>query len=182
MQDDLMYDKRWKKKYSLKKELLKCSFLAVLLIGIAYSLPYHEEPAQLKNPSSCKGCHNRHDAMSRYFEHKGSPDPRRMATAVLETSRPRLMAKIAVTETNANPNLRKYGYKKRHSGAFGVAERDWGEVSDNPVDQALQSERALKEFERIHSGNIEKALNNYGGDKTKRTYAQNILKDLEEIP
>lgn len=187
LETDLMYnDKRWRKKFNLKKELLKCSILVTLLIGIAYSLPYHEEPALLKDPSSCKGCHNRHDAMSRYFESKGSPDPQRMATAVLETNRPRLMASIAVRESQGNPKAVGDGGKSK--GAFQCQTKHWaklmheGKVSKDPVVQALDSERILEEFIAANNGDLKKALNGYNGDLTKKVYAKNILKEAKNIP
>lgn len=130
----------------------------------------------------CNECHNRKMAMSRYFEKHGSPTPDEMAEAVLKRKSPKLLARIAVVETNADPTKRKYGYKKRHDGAFGVNRNDWGKVSENPVEQAIQAEMALDDFTKSSKNKIRVALNNYGGDKTKQEYADKILKEFSEVP
>lgn len=130
----------------------------------------------------CSECHTREWAMAIYFKNNGSPAPRKMAKAVLATKSPKLFARIAVEETNGNHKLRKYGYKKAHDGAFGVNRKDWGAVSDDPVEQAIQAEMALDTFIKESKGNLKVALNRYGGDRTRQTYAQLILKELQEVP
>lgn len=179
MQDDLMYNKRWRKKP-------KYGYLVLFVVCIAILFAYHfsyKETVELKKchvTNNCTFCHNRHAAMSAYFESKGSPDPHRMATAVLETSRPRLMASIAVRESRGNPKAVGDGGKSH--GSFQVQKRHWGKVSNDPVEQALQSERILDELIAENNGNLRKALRAYNGEQKKNVYAQNILKELEFIP
>lgn len=105
-----------------------------------------------------------------------------MAHAVLTTKSPRLMSAIAKVESNGNPSLRRTGYKHKHSGAFQVNPKHWGEVSHDAIEQALQAENILEVLVKEHNGNIKKALNAYGGDRTRRTYAKNILAELENVP
>jgi len=187
LDSDLLFDKRWQRKRKTLFELYKCAFLIVVIILIAYSLPYHEKPAQYKDAAAtCAVACHRHVALSRFFESKGSPDPRRMATAVLETNRPRLMASIAIRESHGNPKA--VGDGGRSKGAFQTQPRHWSKlmhekkVSKDPVIQALDSERILDDLLVENNGNMKKALSAYNGERTRKVYAQNILKDLEMVP
>lgn len=162
-------------------------FIVILiLVCIVYPMVQsHEYKKRLLNPSLQKSHRTLTDKearMAAYFHKNGSKSPEEMAVAVLNTKSPRLMARIAVVETNANPDLRKYGYRKAHDGAFGVNRYDWGKVSHRAIDQALQAEDALDTFVKDHKGNIIRALNNYGGDKSKKTYANLVLAKLHEVP
>lgn len=80
-----------------------------------------------------------------FFRQHGSPEPQRMAQAVLATKRPRVMAAIAVVESNGDPYA--IGDNGRARGAFQVWSH-WGRVPhpDYPALQALQSERILEEL------------------------------------
>jgi|GEM_PF-4134886 len=133
------------------------------------------------NSIKCTICHSKQAAFQRYFEKIGSPQPEKMAAAVLATKKPRLMAAIAKVESNGNPDVKATGYKKRHDGAFQVNRNIWGAVSQDAVEQAIQAEMVLDEH-RKDSKNLKAALNAYGGDKTKKRYAYNILKELEDVP
>lgn len=183
MQDNLMYDKRWRKKPKYGRVAVLLIMFVVALIVAGHDFSYKE---QTLSPKTCNTSCHRHVALSRYFESKGSPDPQRMATAVLQTSRPRLMASIAIRESHGNPKAVGDGGKSK--GAFQVQAKHWRsllhekQVSKDPVVQALDSERIIEDLIESNNGNLRKALNAYNGDFTKRTYAQNILKDLEEIP
>jgi hypothetical protein len=181
-----MENKAWKQKH-YKVEIKSVTFLVVLLV-VALIIAGHDfafnEPVpqpkieMLKSHGSV--LNPRHAALSAFFASKGSPDPQRMATAVLGTKRPRLMAAIAVRESGANPKAVGDGGKSR--GSFQVQARHWGRVSKDPVEQALQSERILEELLADNKGNLKKALNAYNGDTRRKVYAQNILNELQNIP
>ena len=104
-----------------------------------------------------------------------------LATACLETHSPRLMAAIAIKE-GATITSRKGGYKKQYQGAWQVNPKIHGYVSHDATMQALQAECILEDLVKENKGNIKKALNQYGGDITKRKYADNIIKELQNIP
>ena len=180
MQDDLMYDKRWRKKPKYGRVAILLILFAVVLIVVGHDFSYRE------TMQNCTGCHNRQMSMSQFFKRKGSPDPQRMATAVLETRRPRLMAAIAVRESNGNPKAVGDGGRSR--GSFQVQAKHWKpllhekKVSKDPVIQALDSERIIDDLIAANNGNLKKALNAYNGDTKKKVYAKNILADLEFIP
>lgn len=183
MQDDLMYNKRWRKKPKYGRIALILMLFVVSIVVFGHDFSYKEQTTTLKTCNT--SCH-RHVALSRYFKRKGSPDPQRMATAVLETSRPRLMASIAVRESGGDPKAVGDGGKSK--GAFQTQERHWRHrmherhVSKDPIIQALDSERILEDFIIANNGDLKKALNGYNGDMTKRTYAKNILKEAKNIP
>ena len=133
----------------------------------------------------CTMCHNAQfhnkEKLSSYFKRKGSPEPEVMADAVLRTKNPRLLAAVATCETGGNHRVRSRGYKSRHDGAFQVNPRDWGKVSPNAADQALQAEAILKELV-VEKGGIVAGLNAYGGDSKRKVYAKNILSELAGVP
>lgn len=139
-----------------------------------------------KGQLDCSKCHSselsKKQRMVSYFIRKGSPEPEKMADAVLQTHNPRLLASIAVRETRGDHTVRRTGYRKQHDGAFQVNPRYWGKVSKDPIEQALQAESILVELQETHQGDLRKALNAYGGDTTKRMYAYNVLKELQEVP
>lgn len=128
--------------------------------------------------TACFQCHQR-DMMSKYFKRNGSKSPEVMADAVLKTRSPRLLAAIAKIESSGNHNVRNTGYKRRHSGAFQVSAKDWGRVSHDPAEQALQAERILEELTTTMS--IKKALATYGGDSTDK-YGRKVLAEMRRVP
>ena len=129
---------------------------------------------------SCTECHRptAHAKMTEYFKRSGSPVPAKMATAVLMTSRPRLLAAIATVETQGNPSKRNTGYRHRHHGSFQVNPRYWGKVSSDPVAQAMQADKILDELIGVYG---KKALSVYGGDSTSK-YQRTVLAELAEVP
>lgn len=117
-----------------------------------------------------------------YFHKSGNKHPEQMAKAVLATPQPKLMAAIAVRgEKNTPYTVRKGGYKKRHTGSFQQNEKDWGKVPYTPLEQAIKAEKDLSGLIQ-EKGNFEAALNQWGGDKTKKVYAKNILEELNKVP
>lgn len=169
-----------KKKQSKRTAASVVLFLICVVVLFAYDFAAKDSVVQSAPQKSCNSCHNRHDAMSRYFEKKGNPTPQRMATAVLETTRPRLMASIAVRESHGNPKAVGDGGKSR--GAFQVQGRHHGRVSNDPIEQALQSERILDELIAENNGNLKKALSAYNGERTRKVYAKNVLAELVNVP
>jgi hypothetical protein len=156
------------------------AFAVTICIGAVNSVHNQEiqgipDHSQLQmEQKRCTECHDKEMEMAQFFSKHGSPEPKRMAQAVFATKRPKIMAKIAVTETNGNPHKRAYGFNKAHDGAFGVNRKDWGKVSKNPTEQALQAELALDTFLK-EKKNMKTALNAYGGDVSFQTYADKIL-------
>ena len=120
-----------------------------------------------------------HYDLADYFQRKGSPHPERMATAVLETKKPRLLAAIAAVESQGKESAknRKSGAK----GAFQVKSKFHGRVSKDAVEQALQADRILDDLYDEKDGNLRKALNAYGGD-TRGKYAKQVLAELQNVP
>lgn len=167
------------------------SVAAILAIGIATGAG---ATMTLKSCSSipAPACVKSHGAdvdeqkkirFAKYFEKNGSKTPGILADAVLaaKPSNQRLLAAVAVKETGGNPHVRRGGLNGRHAGAFQVNPKYHGRVSYDPVEQALQAERILEDLVAA-KGDITAALNSYGGDKTRRVYAQNILAELAEVP
>lgn len=174
----------FEEEYKRDKQILFCAWLVVGLCTIAITATLRS--VTQKHPQvNCGTCHNteshRHQKMSAYFRKNGSPEPEVMANAVLRTRNPRLLAAVARVESNGRPALRSTGYRKRHHGAFQVSSKDWGKVSPNAAEQALQAEAILKELVE-EKGGIISGLNQYGGDKTHKRYARTILAELEQVP
>ena len=128
----------------------------------------------------CSSCHNRQMSMTKYFTQNGSKSPEEMAYAVLQTKSPRLLASVAVVESNGNPHLRNTGYKKRHHGAFQVNPKHWGKVPKDAVGQALQVQDILSKLAGERRP-IETTLNLYGGDSTDQ-YQKRVLAELTRVP
>lgn len=178
--------KSWKRKERNEKILLFLCACAVVLLG--YSCP-REKPKVECLPShsiidvSQNFTWNR---MVSYFKRHGSCTPQLMATAVMETKRPTLMAAIAVKESGGN--LKALGDHKKSKGAFQVQPKHWKallhekRVSKDAITQALDSERILDALLAENNGNMRKALNAYNGDTIKKKYANKILAELQNCP
>lgn len=179
----LRYKARRRKRYGVYGFLVVGTIIFAALV--AKSCDQQEQEALRKSLMSCIPAHkditNEEWKMSLYFQKKGSKKPVEMAQAVLKTKKPRLMAAIAVVETNGNPEVRRSGYKKRHHGAFQVNPKYWGPVSHDALSQALQAEDALDTFKKTSKGKLTVALNYYGGDSTD-AYSKRILAELSEVP
>ena len=119
-----------------------------------------------------------------FFRRHNSPEPQRMAQAVLQTDRPRLMAALAVAESNGNP--RAIGDSGKAHGAFQVWPSYHGRVHHDPTAQAVQAERILEELIGDEPrGRLLQALSAYNtGSYTSRTghrYAQRVIKLMREV-
>jgi hypothetical protein len=155
--------------------------LGMIIIMVARSCDREPMPAVTKQ-AACVGCHNRTVALVNYFKKSGSRSPQEMADAVLNSHRnSRLLAAVAVVESGGNPRVVRSGYKGRHHGAFQVNPRHWQDVPLDAAGQAKQAERIIEELLMDHNG-IVPALNAYGGDKTHKKYALNVLKELQNVP
>lgn len=133
-----------------------------------------EKPQQL---SDCMTCH-RKVAYTKYFQ--GSLDPQAMATAVLATKSPKLLAAMHVAGEKRSPHTsRKGGRGGKYGGAWQTGPH-FGKVPDSVTEQALIAELAIGTHFADAKGDMVKALNGYGGDKTKKQYAYNVLRELEE--
>lgn len=112
------------------------------------------------------------------FKASGSTQPEVMAKAVLATKKPRLMAAIAIKESNGNPGA--IGDNGASKGAFQVQSKHWGVVPNDAIKQALQSERILEELSRASRGRLRCTLAMYNGGpnppaKSYR-YADSVIK------
>ena len=152
--------------------------LGMLVLSGVKKCEMEPQPAIIKR--DCGLCHNRTMSMTLYFERAGSKTPEQLAIAVLATKSPRLLAAIHVKGEKLSPyTSRNTGYKKRHSGAWQVSSKDWGTVSKNPTEQALQAEMIL--IELTNKRPIRQALNIYGGDSTD-AYSKRVLAELVKVP
>lgn len=119
--------------------------------------------------------------LEEYYRKSGSRSPKEMASAVLITKRPRLMAAMSVVESDGNYTVRNTGYKRRHSGAWQVNPYFWGEVPDDPKEQALQAQKILDTYLKKSKGDMTTALNKYGGC-SRGLYSRSITKELQNVP
>jgi hypothetical protein len=179
---DLKHYGRKEPNYNRMLEVFSLAIILAVFGLVIWELQFHPRN---RGQLDCQKCHSRElqkrDKLANYFRKNGSKTPEEMANAVLQTRSPRLMAAMAVRESGGNHNIRKTGWKRQHNGAFQVNPKHWGKVSDDPIAQALQAEAILTELTQ-ETGGIRKALNAYGGDRTKRVYAANILRELQEVP
>lgn len=151
--------------------------LGMILLATVRSCDQDTEPVTAS--VQCNQCHNQQMSLTTYFKDNGSRTPEEMAYAVLQTKSPKLLAAMAVVESDGNHAIRNRGYKKRHDGAFQVNPSIHGKVSSDPVEQALQAERILTELTDKHP--IKVALSVYGGDSSE-AYQQKVLTELLHVP
>lgn len=172
-----------KAKQKRKQVIIRSIYVVVVfvLILFLYSFAKNKDKAQCVK-SHGYGLSIKEMKYLAYFHKSGNKHPEQMAKAVLATPQPKLMAAIAVRgEKNTPYTVRRGGYKKRHAGSFQQNEKDWGKVPYTPLDQALKAEKDLSGL--VHEkGNFVAALNQWGGDKTKKVYAKNILEELFIVP
>ena len=131
--------------------------------------------------NTCTQCHNYTTQMEEYFKRSGSRAPKEMANGVIHTGKTKLMAAIAVVESNGNPHISKRGYRQHHDGAYQVNPHYWGRVPQDATGQTKQAEKILQELIE-DKGSVTKGLNAYGGDVTKKRYAVAVLEELRRVP
>lgn len=122
------------------------------------------------------------EKIEKMFTKYGSPVPKQMTNAVNATKRPELMAAIALQESDGTPwATGKAGEK----GAWQVMEKDWGVVSKNPIDQAMQAEKILDELLEASKGDVKKALSMYNGGsrppKKSYKYADSVITKWKKL-
>ena len=120
----------------------------------------------------------RGDHLADAFQTAGSPDPHLMAKACRATKDPKLMAAVAIVESNGTPHA--VG-RSGERGAWQVIPKVWGSVPKSADGQARQAERILDELVAASPRrSLRCALARYnGGDKPKAVsyrYADKVLK------
>jgi hypothetical protein len=142
----------------------------------------HSELKPEVNTCMTSKCHTRKWAMIRYFESRKNPHPVESATAVLATTKPKLIAAIITKgEKNTPYWKRNHGWKNRHNGMGGVNEKDWGKVPANPIDQAKQIDWVIDELLDQHKGSRKMAISHYGGDSTDNYWNQ-VSAEINKVP
>ena len=121
---------------------------------------------------------NRNDKLVSAFQAAGSPVPHEMAQACRATKNPKLMASVAIVESNGTPHA--VG-RSGERGAWQVIPKVWGSVPKSADGQARQAERILDELVAASPrGSLRCALARYnGGDRPKAVsyrYADKVLK------
>ena len=179
---DYNEDSSWKQR---KSNPIALVFFACVVLGVV--LAGHS--CATKEKIKLQKCHSgikpsiREIKMAEYFRINGNKHPKLMAHAVLQTHKPKIMASIAVKgEKNSPYTSLSGGYKKRHVGAWQVNEQLHGFAGREPVQQALKAEAVLDDILKECKGDLRKALNIYGGDKTEKIYAENILAEIQRVP
>lgn len=123
------------------------------------------------------------DTLQTFFTAHGSPVPSVMASAVLQTKNPNLLAAVAVKESTGTPWA--VGDSGKSHGAFQVQEKHWGEVPSDAVDQALQAEKILEELVRASRGRLRQGLARYNGGRNpppvSHRYAMSVLRIKEVL-
>ena len=112
------------------------------------------------------------------FERAGSPVPNQMAKACMKTKNPKLMASVAIVESDGTPWAKG---KAGERGAWQVIPKEHGQVSSNVNEQALQAERILDELVAASPrGSLLQGLSAYNtgsyNSKVGRQYAMKVLK------
>jgi hypothetical protein len=109
------------------------------------------------------------------FKLHGSPEPEVMACAVTNTKKPKLMAAMAIIESNGN--TKAVGDSGQSKGAYQVQAKHWGEVPATATEQAQQAERILEELVQSSRGRLRSGLTKYNGKGRKaRQYADRVLR------
>lgn len=115
--------------------------------------------------------------MIQVFKKHGSTHPEEMAVAVTKTKNPKLMAAIAIKESNGRP--RAVGDSGASKGAWQVQEKHWAKVPPTATEQALQAEKILEELVASSRGRLLQALSRYNSGKPNsrigKRYAKNVI-------
>lgn len=166
--------------------LLMVLIALVISVGIFITDHRKADPVKisLKPLVNCNAsqCHIR-VAMIRYFEKRKNPEPVKMTDGVLAvTKKHRTLAAAVVTkgEKNSPITARNTGYKRRHSGAYQVSEKDWGPVPKDAIGQSQQFEDIMTDLIRGFK-NKSDALNQYGGCTTGK-YAEKVMREELLVP
>ena len=121
---------------------------------------------------------NRNDKLADAFHNAGSADPHLMAKACRATKDPKLMAAVAIVESNGTPHA--VG-RSGERGAWQVIPKVWGSVPKSADGQARQAERILDELVAASPRrSLLQGLSAYNtgryNSKVGRQYAMKVLK------
>lgn len=121
---------------------------------------------------------NRNDKLASAFQAAGSPVPHEMAQACRATKNPKLMASVAIVESNGTPHA--VG-RSGERGAWQVIPKVWGSVPKSADGQARQAERILDELVAASPRrSLLQGLSAYNtgsyNSKVGRQYAMKVLK------
>lgn len=116
------------------------------------------------------------------FRANNSPVPHEMAAAVVNRKRPRLLASVAIIESNATP------WAVGDAGevsAWQIIEDDWGPVGETTADHAKKAEDILEKLLKENNGNIRISLEKYNGGphpgEKSRRYAQKVIETINKV-
>ena len=120
---------------------------------------------------------NRNDKLVSAFQAAGSPVPHEMAQACMKTKNPKLMAAVAIVESNGTPHA--VG-RSGERGAWQVIPKVWGSVPKSADGQARQAERILDELVAASPrGSLLQGLSAYNtgsyNSKVGRQYALKVM-------
>lgn len=172
---------------SKKKRTLREMSLIVVGVLIIIAL-FHTAIRRYDKPSlEMKKCHTSGLSVETlkyqaYFRQAGAGiHALEVAQAVQHSKRKRLTAAICKVESGGKKTA--YNRRTKVNGLYQVDKRYWGKVDTNSaLAMTAQHDVIMDELLTASNGNLKKALNAYGGDTIKRTYAENILKELNKVP
>lgn len=150
--------------------------IAAMSIGQCLKEPRHAQPVvQQVSPTEVK--------IQEAFTKAGSPVPQQMAKACMKTKNPKLMASVAIVESDGTPWARGTSGEQ---GAWQVIGKHHGAVPNDAVGQALQAERILEQLvEESPRGSLLQGLSAYNTGKhtsrVGRKYAMKVMKVRNSI-
>jgi len=116
-----------------------------------------------------------------FFEANAGIHALEVAKAVQQSKRKRLTAAICMVESGGKKTA--YNRRTKVDGLYQVDPTFWGKVNTkSALAMTAQHDAIMDELLVASNGNLKVALNKYGGDSTKKVYAQNILKEMERTP
>ena len=116
-----------------------------------------------------------------FFEANAGIHALEVAKAVQQSKRKRLTAAICMVESGGKKTA--YNRRTKVDGMYQVNPAFWGKVNTkSALAMTAQHDAIMDELLAASNGNLKVALNRYGGDSTKKVYAQNIMKELERTP
>ena len=154
--------------------ILLVTGMTIAAMGIGQCM---KEPRQAPAPVAVKAS-KVETQIHAAFEKAGSPVPQQMTQACMQTQNPKLMAAVAIVESDGTPWAKG---KAGERGAWQVIGNHHGTVPNDAVGQALQAERILDELRVADSGrSLRRALAQYNGGTKPRAksyrYADRVLK------
>ena len=161
-------------------------FLLVIYIKSCEPVPAVAKPRIDINDVKCGYCHyeSRHSKLTEYFKSKDLPtDPAKLATAVLQTPYPKILAAIAVAERSPATST-KGGWKKRHSGVFQMSRSNakaYGKTPSDVEGQARQAAMLLRDL-LSEEKTLPLAVAKYGGEINTDKYSRFVMAEIERVP